>query len=89
MATFNFRALTEDGRIVSNKVEEGNRITLIKKLKANGLYPISVTQNMARKTHSVKKKKNISNINNNIEKINTNVTMNDNRRRMIIEENLP
>lgn len=86
MATFNFRALTEDGRIVSNKVEEGNRITLIKKLKANGLYPISVTQNMARKTHSVKKKKNISNINNNIEKINTNVTMNDNRRKLTIKD---
>ena len=49
MATFSFRALTEDGRIVSNKVEEGNRITLIRKLKANGLYPISVTQNMAKK----------------------------------------
>ena len=86
MATFNFRALTEDGRIVSNKVEEGNRITLIKKLKANGLYPISVTQNMARKTHSVKKKKNISNLNNNIEKINTNVTMNDNRRKLTIKD---
>ncbi len=86
MATFNYRALTEDGRIVRNKVEEGNRITLIKKLKANGLYPISVTQNMARKTHSVKKKKNISNLNNNIEKINTNVTMNDNRRKLTIKD---
>ena len=33
MGTFNYRALTEDGRIVSNKVEEGNRLTLVKKLK--------------------------------------------------------
>lgn len=86
MATFSFRALTEDGRIVSNKVEEGNRITLIRKLKANGLYPISVTQNMAKKTHSVKKKKNINNLNNNIEKINTTVTMNDNRRKLTIKD---
>ena len=88
MATFSFRALTEDGRIVSNKVEEGNRITLIKKLKANGLYPISVTQNMAKKTHSVKKKKNINNLNNNIEKINTTITMNDNRRKLTIKDKI-
>ena len=86
MATFSFRALTEDGRIVSNKVEEGNRITLIKKLKANGLYPISVTQNTAKKAHSVKKKKNINNLNNNIEKINTTVTINDNRRKLTIKD---
>ena len=35
MATFNYRALTEDGRIVSNKVEEGNRLALVKQLKSN------------------------------------------------------
>ena len=33
MATFYYRALTDDGRIVSNKVEEGNRLTLVNKLK--------------------------------------------------------
>ena len=86
MATFNYRALTEDGRIVRNRVEEGNRLTLIKKLKTNGLYPISITQSMAKKNRSVKKKRNISNLKNTIEKVNSTVTMNDNRRKLTIKD---
>ena len=57
MATFNYRALTEDGRIVSNRVEEGNRLLLVKKLKTNGLYPISIVQRNSKKTKILKKKK--------------------------------
>ena len=57
MATFNYRALTEDGRIGTNRVEEGNRITLIKKLKSNGLQPISIIQRKNSKVKSVRKKK--------------------------------
>ena len=86
MATFNYRALTEDGRIVRNKVEEGNKITLIHKLKNNGLYPISVTQLGAKKNKSVKKRKNTSNINSTIEKINTTINMNDNRRKLTLKD---
>lgn len=86
MATFNYRALTEDGRIVSNKVEEGNKITLIHKLKNNGLYPISVNQLGAKKNRSVKKRKNVSNINSTIEKINTNININDNRRKLTLKD---
>ena len=71
MATFNYRAITEDGRIVTNKVDEGNKITLIHKLKSNGLYPISVNQLGAKKNKSVKKRKNVTNINSAIEKIST------------------
>ncbi len=86
MATFNYRALTEDGRIVSNKVEEGNKLTLIHKLKNNGLYPISVNQLGAKKNRSVKKRKNVSNINSTIEKINTNININDNRRKLTLKD---
>ena len=86
MATFNYRALTEDGRIVRNKVEEGNKITLIHKLKNNGLYPISVTQLGAKKNKSVKKRKNTSNINSTIEKINTTININDNRRKLTLKD---
>ena len=50
MATFNYRALTEDGRIVSNRVEEGTKLSLIKKLKANGMHPISVVQTKTKRT---------------------------------------
>ena len=86
MATFNYRALTEDGRIVRNRVEEGNRLSLIKKLKSNGLYPISITQSVAKKNKSVKKKRNISNLDRTIENVNTTVTMNDNRRKLTLKD---
>lgn len=86
MATFNYRALTEDGRIVRNRVEEGNRLVLIKKLKANGLYPISITQSAAKKNRSVKKKRNVSATKSAIEDVNTRVTMVDNRRKLTLKD---
>ena len=88
MATFNYRALTEDGRIVRNRVEEGNRLTLIKKLKANGLYPIAITQSSTRKNRTVKKKRNISAVNDTIEKASTVVEMTDNRRKLTIKDRI-
>lgn len=86
MATFNYRALTEDGRIVRNKVEEGNRLTLIKKLKMNGLYPISITQSRSRLNNNTKKRRNISNLSKVIEDVNTNITINDNRRKLTLKD---
>ena len=86
MATFNYRALTEDGRIVRNKVEEGNRLTLIKKLKTNGLYPISITQSRSRLNNNTKKRKNISNMSKIIENVNTDITINDNRRKLTLKD---
>ena len=86
MATFNYRAITENGKIVTNKVEEGNRITLIKKLKSNGLQPISIVQRNAKKTKSVRKKRNINNVQNVLEKVNTTVAINDNRRKLTIKD---
>ena len=44
MALYSFKASTEDGRIVKNKVNEISKLALIKKLKDNGLYPIEITQ---------------------------------------------
>ena len=44
MPSFFYRAVTEDGKIVRNKVEEINRKALIKKLIRNGLTPIAVRQ---------------------------------------------
>lgn len=88
MATFNYRALTEDGRIVTNKVEEGNKITLVKKLKSNGLQPISIVQRNARKTKSVRKKRNINNVQSVLEKVNTTVAINDNRRKLTVKDKI-
>lgn len=44
MPEYIYRAVTEKGQIVKNRVEDVNRNTLIKKLKNNNLLPISITQ---------------------------------------------
>ena len=63
MPTYIYKAVNSDGRIVRNRVEEGNKITLMRKLKANGLSPISITQTIARRIQPAnKKKRNINNI---------------------------
>ncbi len=88
MATFNYRAITNDGRIVKNKVEEGNRISLIHKLKKNGLHPITVSQIGAKKNRNIKKKRNVSNVNSAIEKISATVSITDNRRKLTVKDKL-
>ena len=44
MPIFVYRAVTDKGVIVRNKVEDLNRKSLIKKLKRNNLTPISIVQ---------------------------------------------
>ncbi len=63
MPTYIYKAVDRQGKIVRNRVEEGNKLTLIRKLKANGLAPISINQTIARKIQTTnKKKRNISNV---------------------------
>lgn len=63
MPTYIYKAVNRKGMIVRNRVEEGSKLTLIRKLKANGLSPISINQTIARSFQpAVKKKKNINNI---------------------------
>ena len=89
MATFSYKAVTKDGRIVTNKIEEGNRLTLIKKLKSNGLYPISVIQKNAKRTRILKrKKKNITDIQDVLDNVNTTVLLNDNRRKLSLKDKI-
>jgi len=44
MPTFVYRAVTENGAIVRNRVEDINRKNLIRKLKNNNLMPINIVQ---------------------------------------------
>ena len=44
MPTFVYRAVTEGGDIVRNRVEDINRKSLIRKLKNNNLMPINIVQ---------------------------------------------
>ena len=69
MPVYVYRAVTDKGLIVKNKVEEANKQTLVKKLKNNGITPIEVIQ-VAYKGQ-VKKKKNITNIQDVLKNVNT------------------
>ena len=64
MPSFFYRAVTEDGKIVRNKVEEINRKALIKKLIRNGLTPIAVRQRAqtVNSSSKTKRRRNVSDI---------------------------
>lgn len=47
MAVYRYRALTPNGVIVTNRIEENNRSAVIKKLKRNNLTPIHITEQIA------------------------------------------
>lgn len=62
MPLYIYKAVTDKGQVVRNRVEEINRFILLKKLKNNGLMPINVTQiRMSKRSGKVvkKQKKNI------------------------------
>ena len=67
MPTYKYRAVTDTGNIVQNKVEDINRKSLIKKLKRNNLTPINIVQvNASIFNRRIKKqKKNTSEISDN------------------------
>ena len=88
MAQFNFRALTKDGRIVKNRVDEPNRLTLIRKLKSNALYPISIVQTVSRRRGIAKKRRNMSDVQSNLNEVNTTVIANDSRRKIKLKDRL-
>ena len=64
MPEYVYRAVTKNGIIVKNKVEEGSKQTLIKRLKDNDLMPIQIVQvGYIGKSRATKKvKKNVTNM---------------------------
>ena len=69
MPVFVYRAVTDDGKIVRNRVEDFSRKSLIKKLMRNGLTPISIVQRnrTSFNTQVKKQKKNINDVSSIIE----------------------
>lgn len=57
MPAYKYRAATRTGDIVEYRTDAPNKITLLKKLKNNGLYPISVISINAKSDKKVKKQK--------------------------------
>ncbi len=72
MSVFKYRAITPNGVIVSNRIEENNRGAVIRKLKRNNLVPIHITEQIALKKRPTKiKKRNIQDIDEIIKNANT------------------
>ena len=72
MAVYRYKALTSNGVIVSNKIEETNRSAVIKKLKRNDLIPISITEQISLAKKTVKtNRKNVKDVSELIKNINT------------------
>ena len=72
MPTYVYKAVDKSGAIVKNKVEEGNKITLMKKLKSNGLHPIVISQTVATGKGQVsRKKRNVTDIQDVLKNVNT------------------
>lgn len=82
MPTYIYKAVDKSGAIVRNKVEEGNKITLVRKLKSNGLHPISISQTVAKKSQATRKKRNVTDIQEVLKNINTTQIGIDQRRKM-------
>ena len=60
MPTFKYEAVTKNGLLVKNKMEETNKENCIKILKRNGLTPISVKQTLTITNEKKSKGRNIS-----------------------------
>lgn len=72
MPVYRYRALTENGVIVTNNIDEQSRSAVIKKLKRNNLIPINITEPIAINTSKVKKtKRNVQDINDIIKNVDT------------------
>lgn len=72
MPIYRYRALTENGVIVTNNIDEQSRSAVIKKLKRNNLIPINITEPIAINTSKVKKpKRNVQDINDIIKNVDT------------------
>lgn len=59
MPAYKYRAMTKDGQIVSNKVEEPSRLILLKKLKRNELIPIEIVQANSKAKSAKRERRNI------------------------------
>lgn len=89
MPEYVYRAVTDKGLIVKNKVEESSKQSLIRKLKHNNLTPIQVVQVGYMSKKQKKKKRNISNMEDIMKTANSsNVFNGDARKKVTLIEKL-
>jgi len=63
MPLYFYKAVTKTGQVVKNKVEDMGRVSLMRKLKRNGLTPILVVQTAKRRNTAKKPKRNTKSMN--------------------------
>ena len=89
MPEYVYRAVTDKGLVVKNKVEEASRQSLIRRLKHNGLMPIQVVQVGYMAKNQKKKKRNINNMEDIMKSANSaNVLNNDGRKNITLKEKI-
>ena len=76
MPLYYYKAVTKTGKVVKNRVDDMNRISLMKKLKRNGLTPIVVLQTAKRRNKVRKPKRNAKAIGQIVKNVNTSNTVN-------------
>lgn len=86
MPLYFYKAATKSGRVVKNKVEDMNRISLLKKLKRNGLIPITVIQTAKRKNTARKPKKNSSGMSEVVKNANINARLGNRTAKLTLKE---
>ncbi len=86
MPLYVYRALTKDGHIVRNKIEDSSKNSVIRKIKRNELTPISVVQ---LKTKTQRNKKNVKNVEEMLENLNNgNVIKKTKKRKVSTKEKI-
>ena len=89
MPTYIYRAMTDTGLIVKNKVNVGSKQQLIKMLKANQLLPINIEQVAYRnKQLTRKKKKNVTDIQEIMKNVNTTTVGNKSQKVLSAKEKI-
>lgn len=89
MPIYRCRSVTPSGTIVTSRIEEINRSSVIKKLKRNDLTPISIVEQIGvKKGAKVKRKKNIKDIQDVIKNANTSdiVTNRGNKKKSYVQK---
>ena len=57
MPLYNYKAVDKTGVVVSNRVEEINKLFLLRKLKKNGFMPIEIKQiRLSKKASKIRKR---------------------------------
>lgn len=89
MPEYVYRAVTDKGLIVRNRVEDSSKQSLIRRLKHNGLMPIQVVQVGYNSKKNKRTKRNINNMEDIMKTANTtNILNNSNRKNLSVIEKI-